>query len=490
MPINKKIQDNNAVFISTQVTDLANRNLQAGTDITIKSMELFRLKGQKLANVGYEQAKGNLFEYIEASKFLRNNANAGNQGFDKYPVTDVPASQGGYGGHTAPDDFRFEQDGKVIFQAQAKVNNDPNNTANNFVNPKYNGMQKITTSDTVEAVKTALLDKLNKGEISKSQYNEAMNSIRSGLTDERTGVSSGGTTTSELKKFCGSDGKVDVDAVLAYAKEFEYKQMAYEIAGGTAKGAVAGGVIKGAIQGVTSLWDVYNDRKKLDQALKETGMAVGKGAVRGGAAGFLSSIFRITGKKQSIPALTDTNVTTALAAAVVDCGVSIYAYAKGEIDGSQLVEELKATAIQSSSAYYFTAALKTTIGVSGGVFLPMAIYTATSYMLMSTKAIIDQAKLNAIEYRRVAKLYDEETAIIKEYRQIMNREFAVYRKDKQEAMQRFLSIIDTSTFTEQNYSQAIYAMVGLSNQLQYSLQHKEFAEFDSAMKSQNDFVLR
>ena len=159
MPINKKIQDNNAVFISTQVTDLANRNLQAGTDITIKSMELFRLKGQKLANVGYEQAKGNLFEYIEASKFLRNNANAGNQGFDKYPVTDVPASQGGYGGHTAPDDFRFEQDGKVIFQAQAKVNNDPNNTANNFVNPKYNGMQKITTSDTVEAVKTALLDK-------------------------------------------------------------------------------------------------------------------------------------------------------------------------------------------------------------------------------------------------------------------------------------------------------------------------------------------
>lgn len=53
MPINKKIQDNNAVFISTQVTDLANRNLQAGTDITIKSMELFRLKGQKLANVGY-----------------------------------------------------------------------------------------------------------------------------------------------------------------------------------------------------------------------------------------------------------------------------------------------------------------------------------------------------------------------------------------------------------------------------------------------------
>lgn len=36
MPINKKIQDNNAVFISTQVADLANRNLQAGTDITIK----------------------------------------------------------------------------------------------------------------------------------------------------------------------------------------------------------------------------------------------------------------------------------------------------------------------------------------------------------------------------------------------------------------------------------------------------------------------
>lgn len=486
----RKIEENNATFISGQVADLANRNLQAGTDITIKSMELFKWKGDKVANVGYEQAKGNLFEYIEASKFLRNNANAGNRGYDVFPVTDVPVSQGGYGGHTAPDDFRFEQNGKVVFQAQAKVNNNPNDTASNFVNPKYNGMQKITTSDTVEKVKAALLDKVNKGEISRSQYNEAMQSIRSGLTDDRTGISSGGTTAKELEQFRKPNGKIDVDAVVAYAKRFEYKQMAYEIAGGTGKGAVAGGVISGAVAGVTSLWDVYKDRKSLDRALKDTGMAVGKGAVRGGATGFLSSIMRIFGQKQAVSALADTNVATALAAGVVDCGVSIYAYAKGEIDEKQLMAEMKTTVIQSSSAYYFTTALKTTVGASGGVFLPMAIYAATSYMLMSTKAIIDQARLNAQEYRRVANLYNEETAVLREYRQVLNKEFAAYRKDRKVAMQRFLDIVDVSTFNERNYSQAIYAMVGLSNQMQFSIQHKEFAEFDVAMRSDGDFVLK
>lgn len=486
----EKYKDSNATFISSQVSDLANKNLQNGTDITIRSMDLFVWKGGKLANVSYEQAKGNLFEYIEASKFLRKNANAGYQNFDAYPVTDVPISKGGYGGHTAPDDFRFEQNGKVIFRGQAKVNNDPHNTANNFVNPKYKGMQKVTTSDTFDAVKNELQKMRDAGEISHEQYTEAMNNIRQCLTDDRTGISSGGTTTEELQQFRKSNGKVDVDAVLKYAKNFERRQIAYEVAGGAGKGAVSGGVINGLITAVQGTWDLYKDRKNLDQVLKETGMAVKKGGIRGGLAGGISSVLRIVGVKNSIPMLKDTNVATALASGIVDCGVSIYAYTKGEISKEQLISEMKSTVIQSTSAYYFTSALKATVGVSGGVFLPMAIYAATSYAVMSTKAIIDQAKLNAQEYRRIANLYAEETAVLNEYREILQKKFAVYKQERRNAMDRFLNIIEDSSIKENNYSQAVYAMIGLSNQLQFSLQHKEFAEFDLAMRSNDNFVLR
>lgn len=484
----RKDLDTNLTFISTQVADLANRNLQNGTDVTIRSMELFRWKGERIAKVGYEQAKGNLFEYIEGAKFLRNNANAGKAGYDMFPVTDVPISKGGFGGHTAPDDFRLQQNGHVVGQAQAKVNNNLEHTANNFVNPKYRGMQKITTSDSVDEVKSILLDKLKKGEISKAQYHDAMDTIRSGLTDDKTGISSGGTTRAELEKFRGRDGKVDKAAIERYAKCFENKQIAYEITGGAGKGALAGAAISGIVSGVSNCWEVFQNRKKLDEALKETGLVIKKGAIKGGLTGGISSIFRIFGKDK-LPALADSNVSVALAAAVVDCGASIYSYAKGEIDGEQLAKELKNTVVQASSAYYFTKAISVTVG-GGGVFLPMAIYAATSYALMSTKAIIDQAKLNAQEHRRIATLYEQETALIKEYKSRLEREFLLYRKERKEAMQRFLSIIETSTLYEDNYSQAIYAMVGLSNQLQFSLQHKEFAEFDKAMRSNDVFLLQ
>ena len=486
----KRYEESNAIFISSQVTDLANKNLQNGTDVSIQAMDLFSWKGNKLAKVGYEQAKGNLFEYIEAAKLLRNNANAGYQNFDVYPVTDVPVSKGGYGGHTAPDDFRFVQNGKVIFRGQAKVNNDPHDTAVNFVNPKYNGMQKVTTSDTFEAVKYELRMMKENNEISDAQYHEAMSSIRKCLTDDRTGVSSGGTTTEELQQFRKRNGKVDVDAVLKYAKNFERQQVVYEVAGGVGKGAVSGGIISGFITAVKGSWDLYKDRKNLDQVLKETGMAVKKGGIRGAFAGGITSILRITGAKNSIPMLKDTNVATALASGIVDCGVSIYAYTKGEISKEQLISEMKSTVVQSTSAYYFTSALKVAVGTSGGVFLPMAIYAATSYALMSTKAIIEQAKLNAQEYRRIASLYDEETAALKEYREKLLKQFDIYKNERRMAMNRFLNIIDDSINNENNYSQAVYAMVGLSNQLQYSLQHKEFAEFDAAMRIDDNFVLR
>ena len=43
-------------------------NVQIGTDETIKATRLLLDKAGRLKNVDFEQAKGNLFEYIEATK--------------------------------------------------------------------------------------------------------------------------------------------------------------------------------------------------------------------------------------------------------------------------------------------------------------------------------------------------------------------------------------------------------------------------------------
>ena len=105
-------------------------------------------KAGKVTNVGFEQSKGNLFEYIEAAKLQTKMANRGEL-FDRNPVTDLPESRGGYGGHTAPDDFRMQKAGRIVGRGQAKYNNNPRMTAENFVNPKYMDMQRIAPIDSI-----------------------------------------------------------------------------------------------------------------------------------------------------------------------------------------------------------------------------------------------------------------------------------------------------------------------------------------------------
>ena len=161
----KKIRKQNAEQVGTLIGNEFSKSVQHGTQKAIEGMDLFRAKGGKLVKVGYDQAKGNLFEFIEAAKLTKNMANAGVADFDKFPVTDIPVERGGFGEHTAPDDFRLKKNGRIIGRGQAKVNNDPHTAAVNFTNKKYYGMQKNTTIDSVPEIRKQLDSKLQKGEI-------------------------------------------------------------------------------------------------------------------------------------------------------------------------------------------------------------------------------------------------------------------------------------------------------------------------------------
>lgn len=170
----------------------ASRNVQMGTDTAIDSMGELLYKAGRVSKVGFDQSKGNLFEYIEAAKLQTNMANQGHR-FDRNPVTDLGADRGGYGGHTAPDDFRMQKDGRIVGRGQAKYNNSPWRAARNFVNPKYMGMQRIAPTDQIADIENCLQEMLENGEISKVAYENAVsNLMKNGLTDPSTGIASGG----------------------------------------------------------------------------------------------------------------------------------------------------------------------------------------------------------------------------------------------------------------------------------------------------------
>ena len=406
MEKNQKFIRQNVYHAGAQIGNDFSKNVQKGTDTAIRGMNLFRAKGANLGKVGYEQGKGNLFEFIEAAKLTKNMANAGVQAFDKFPVTDIPVGKGGYGEHTAPDDFRLQKNGTIIGRGQAKVNNDPHKAAVNFTNPKYYGMQKNTTIDSLPEIKEQLKKMLEKGEISKTAYDDACNNLTGMLIDPDSGITSGGTTMDELKQFCGEDGKVSVEAVNRYARKFEMKQYRKEIANTSLNMAASGAMVSGIVSGVENAYAILHDKKKLDEAIKDIGGEVVKGSARGGIIGAVSSVIRIGGTKAEIPLLTDSSCATVMAAGIVEGGVAIYEYAKGEIKVEQLIEELENTTIKSATTIYFSKAATAIFGATNP-FIPIAIYSVANYVVASTREIMKNAKLNAEEYDRLAQINDE-----------------------------------------------------------------------------------
>ena len=487
--LNKWLQDS-STFAAGQIADNVSRNAQTGTDASIYGMDLLQAKGERLAKVGWEQGKGNLFEYIEQAKFMRNWANAGHGVLDHAPATDTPAAAGGFGEHTAPDDFRIVQNGVVHAFGQAKVNNDPHQTAVNFVNPKYFGMERITTSDTYDNVKLSLEQMRDKGEISQHAYHDAITHLRHGLTDDHTGITTGGTTRSELELFHGSDGKIDVDAVHAYAHGFELDQYGVEIANRTVNGVFAGAVMRSIITGTQNLFAVYKDEKTLAQALVEIGCAATHGAKRGAEVGVVASVIRVAGANAGVSLLSNGSAATVLAAGVVDGGSAIYAYGQGKISAADLQLALRDTLVKSSATIYFTKALATTVGVGGGVFLPIAIYSTASYVLLATRSIIKQEKLEAETYRRLTALAEQATLVIEDYRKQLHAEFTKLRVERRQAMDQFVKDFDDGLFKTCRYEDGMQALVNLADQMHYELQYKDFDEFAVAMHDKKEFVLK
>lgn len=474
---------------AAQIGNAFSANVQAGTDAAIKGMDLFRFKAERTSNVNYEQAKGNLFEYIESAKLTKNMANAGVKAFDKTPLTDAPSNMGGFGEPHAPDDFRFIRDGKVIGSGQAKVNNDTHKAAVNFTNPKYNSMQRNAPSDVIKDIQNHLDEMVQKGEISRAAYEDATANLRGALTDPSSGISSGGTSTKELEQFRGADGKISKEAALRYARGFEMKQYAVEVGTTTVNGAASGAVINGILSGTKNLFQVYQNKMELKAALEEVGADIVKGGARGGATGFLSSLLRIGGTKANLSVVSDASAATVIAGSIIDGGAAIYAYGKGEISSEQLKEELQNTLVKSTATIYFTKAVKVVVG-SANPFVSMAIYSVASYVVTCTREIIKNAELNAKEYRRLAALNDEAANLIVEFRKQMEEQMSQYAASNRAILYSFLSEFQYNLDTGENYDRAIYAMVNFANQTSLVLQHADFSEFIKAMISNKEFTLK
>lgn len=457
-------------------------NVQTGTDETIKSTGLLLDKAGRLKNVDFEQAKGNLFEYIEAAKLQTNLANETGAVFDRTPLTDIDEPH-------APDDFRFSQDGRITGRGQAKFNNSPHKSAVNFTNPKYSGMQRIAPSDKVPLIRDELEKMLRNGEISRVVYDDAVKSLYDGLTDPRTGISSGGTSSQEIYSLCGEDGKISTKAMKKYVRKFRYRQYGRELSTTTGYGAAYGAAAGGIVSGVRNIFAAFNDEKELDQAVKDTVIDAAKSGLRGGSVGALSAGIRIAGSANHIPVISDATASTALAGGLIEGGAAVYSYIKGEINESQLQDELTDTTIKSMASVFamkgFEIALK-----SVNPCLPVVVYMAASQVVMSAREIINNAKLNAEQHNRAAELLKESVSLMEDYRQKMNEYLTACEKRQRENFYAFLNGFSFDALTGIGYEETVSTIKNFADEKGMTLQHTSLKDYKRALMSGGKFILK
>ncbi len=106
------------------------------------------------------------------------------------------------------------------------------------------------------------------------------------------GASSGGTTFEEVQMAYESPEK--------YAKAFERKAVKAEMKCTAANMAKASFVTTGILSGVTNMFEVFQDKKELAEALHDVGADAIKGAARGGATGVVGTAIRYKGIKLEV----------------------------------------------------------------------------------------------------------------------------------------------------------------------------------------------
>lgn len=484
----KKVGKDAAKQAGTLAGSAMSKNYQDATDATVHGMDLFRQVALKKANVAFDQAKGNLFEYIEAAKFNKDAALKGK------PLRAVVTDS--VGRPHDPADIEIVTGGEVVRQVQAKFSDSKHAAADSVAmqkSDKYKGMQRLIRKDdsyidSSTGERTTLLKRAKnlakdrasrQGNIYQEQYQDVVENITDELNHD--GITSGGTTLEEVQFAYDSPEK--------YARSVEHKQFAAEMKYTAKNMAAASMVTSGIMSGVLHMFSVFKDEEELSKALADVGADVAKAGVRGAATGIISTRIRFKGVKTGNALLSDATAATVMAGGIIDGGVALYSYAKGDISAEQLRDELVDTTAKAASTIYFTKAITAIMGTGVCPFIPMAAYTTASYVISCTREIIKNAELNAEEYNRMAALLQESTRTVNKTHEELKKYVALCESQQRAMLDGFIDSFEYDIATGENYDRAVHAIVSFANQAGIALQHVSFDEFKTAMRSQDTFIL-
>lgn len=383
---NKDQKDVDTVsFVSGQYGATRALNDAAATDAMVDGMNKFMDMSSRVEDKLPHFRMGHLFEAIVAAKENAAAAKAGSSA--KMFVTHLE------GNHTSSADLQVRIGDRVISQGQAKFSVlSAGDIVTRIADEKYYGMDRYIPSNKIEGVKMELLEQIRNTDDPVKLAN---------LHDTLRHLKETHTTTLEVK---GAEQNSSY-----YAQTSELKFLAKEASVAAGQAAAAGFIVGGAISTINNIIAVQRGMMSKDEAINKTLGSAFKSSARGGITGISGSLIRYGATKTNVQPLTQSNVATAMAACLIDIGVTVYDYSKGEISAEVVIERVGQSGFSTISSIYSGMVACLVLGPGAFVVGSMVGYLVASQVYQTCVAVVKNANLAEEEAVRVIALCEEAT---------------------------------------------------------------------------------
>ena len=422
----------------------------AASDAAREGWESFRNKADKIANMKDDMRRGSLFEYIESAKY---NTDAARKDAPEFHLNDAEGSP-----HDPVDGYFEGKRGSKEDPVQFKSSKNEEGASNEV--RKYN--QKYPNNKTRKVV--------HKDQSKKVEESTGDKNVVEGL--EKDGAGSGGTSFSEAK-FATDNPKL-------YSFFKEGSQVAREAGVAGMHAAAGAGLMGGAISAGRNWAAYFRGEIEGKEAAENIAADTGKAGVRGGLTGATGTVIRHGAAKAGLPTLAKANVATAVAGSVVETGVIVLDYVKGEISAGEAAERIGSSGCSTLASIYTGATAGAVFGPAGAVVGSIAGYMVTTSVYQSCIAIMRNARLAEEEAARVVALCEQAVRSLDQQRESFESALNERLNERQARFGGFFKEIDEALDADRT-DDAILALSGLVASCGQELRLVNFEEFDALM---------
>lgn len=467
----QKQEDSSANFAAAQTGFFFSANQATATDEMLQGMNLFQEAAKRLQNVDIPQRQGNLFEFIESAKF---NVDAASKGASVR--AHVTAAEGF---PHASADVLLKDGHRVVDQAQLKSYTEHSKLTFEISDPKYDGMQKVVPSDKVDRVRELAEARATKNPLKADDYRDTAENVTGEL--KHGDIKSGGTTYQE-----------NLDAAENsewYAFKANAQAIGKEVTITAANAAIAGGIIGGAVSTIKNGIAIHNGEITVQDAIMIVGQDAITSGIRSGATGAVSVGIRHAAGAVGVQVLAKSNIATALAAGLIDTGVTVLSFAKGEITAEEAMQRVGHTGASTIGGIYGGLAIAATFGVGAPALVgSLAGYMIVSSIYQSCIAIFQNAKLAEEEAARVIALCEEACRQMQQQREEFEAFLSQAIAFRREQFAECFAAIDAGLDVDDPESTTL-ALANFAALFGRKLQFESFKEFDEFMKDDSSVLV-